>query len=677
MQSLEQRRRARGTVGGEVGGEAGGERTPFRDTPLEVKTFSTAGIAAWAAQLGSPAPEAPRSRRMARTGGIASIAALLLYLTWRIAFTMPLGGWDHAIAWTLVAFEALPLVGLVLKSITLWNIDCHAPEPVVEPPNGMRVAVLIPTYNEPVEVLAPTIAAACALQPSHETWVLDDGSRPWVAEMCASFGARFVTRAEHDHAKAGNMNHALDLMAAEEAAGKDPIDIIAVLDCDHVPLPTFLTATLGWFADEEIALIQGPQAFYNSGAFDDDGISGEQGLFFNVLMPSRNIPGAGPFWCGSTSLLRVKALREVGGVATETITEDMHTTLKLIRIGWKTVYHHQTLAVGLAPATADQYLLQRRRWGMGAMQILTYERLWAAKSWMTWRNFHEYLNGTLWWLEGIATLVAFFVPMAVMISGAQTSTAGPVEFTLAFGAMFWIRLWGAKRLMRHQIHWPTAFALRIFRVPVGMACLWWLVSRKTLEFQVTPKGAAELRLRGRAPRILLVLIFIVAAIILYATAGVLGWVPWRTSPGSTIAAGVWLVLAGVVLVLGTLRIRAAEFATSRRSAHRVTVNLPVTLEGVPGELLDISMGGAAVRVGADALPEAGRVHLALPGAEPIALDIVRVWSTSRDCRMASLRVRDGDWAAYRGLALWLFHTPDNALPGFPAGVPAIATRESA
>lgn len=102
-------------------------------------------------------------------------------------------------------------------------------------------------------------------------------------------------------------------------------------------------------------------------------------MFFNVLMPARNHAGAGPFWCGSTSLLRVKALREVGGVSTETITEDMHTTLKLIRAGWRTVYHHQTLAFGLAPSTPDQYLLQRRRWGMGAMQILTHERLWAAK----------------------------------------------------------------------------------------------------------------------------------------------------------------------------------------------------------------------------------------------------------------------------------------------------------
>ena len=97
----------------------------------------------------------------------------------------------------------------------MWNIDSHPLAPVTEAPNGMRVAVLIPTYNEPIEVLTPTVAAACELAPAHETWVLDDGDRPWVEEMCVAYGARYVRRAVHDHAKAGNMNHALALMASE------------------------------------------------------------------------------------------------------------------------------------------------------------------------------------------------------------------------------------------------------------------------------------------------------------------------------------------------------------------------------------------------------------------------------------------------------------------------------
>lgn len=628
-------------------------------------------IAAWAAQLAAPAAESSRSRLTARVGGVAAITALVGYLSWRIAYTLPAGGWNLAVASTLVGFEALPLMGLVLKLITLWSIDCAAPGPVAAAPGGMRVAVLIPTYNEPVEVLAPTVAAACALEPAHRTWVLDDGDRPWVAEMCQAFGARYVSRPVREHAKAGNLNHALALMAAEEAAGAASTDLIAVLDCDHVPLPAFLTATLGWFEDGDIALVQGAQAFYNSGAFDDDPIAGEQGLFFNVLMPSRQHAGVGPFWCGSTALLRVRALREVGGVATETITEDMHTTLKLLRAGWKSAYQHQTLAVGLAPATAEQYLLQRRRWGMGAMQTLTLERLWAAKRWMSWRNFYEYLNGTLWWLEGIATLLAFLVPTAVMLTGAQTSTAGPGVFAAAFGAMFTTRLWGARRLMRRQIHWPTAFALRIFRVPVGMACLWWLLARRTLEFQVTPKGGAQQRVRGHAPRILWALTAFVAGIVGYAAAGVLGWVPWRTNTPSTVASGMWLVLAGAVLVLGTRRIRAAEFSSSRRNGHRTAARTAVTIDGIPGELIDISVGGAAVRFPAGSLPETGLVEFQLPGAAAVKMTMARIHHSDAG-EVASLQAARGDWAALRAMSLWLFHTPPGAVRALPPGLPAIA-----
>ena len=630
-------------------------------------------LAAWTTRLGPPDAETPRSALMAHIGGIAAAMALISYLTWRVSSTMPTGRANLTVAGLLVTFEALPLAGLILKIVTLWNIDGAVPAPVTATPGGMGVAVLIPTYNEPVEVIAPTIAAAIALEPAHQTWVLDDGERGWVAALCASLGARYVARPSHEHAKAGNMNHALGLMADEQSAGEgaDKIDIIAVLDCDHVPLPTFLTATLGWFADPDIALVQGPQEFYNSGAFDDDGVAGEQGLFFHVLMPARHHAGVGPFWCGSTSLLRVAALDDIGGVATDTITEDMHTTLKLIKAGWRTAYHHQSLAVGLAPATPEQYLMQRRRWGMGAMQILTHERLWAAKSWMSWRNFHEYLTGTLWWLEGIATVVAFLVPVAVLLSGARTCTANPAVFTAVFTTMFTIRLWGVRRLLRKQIHWPTAFALRIQRVPVGLACLWWLLSRKSLDFEVTPKGGNAVRLRGRASSILWGLTGAVGLVVGYATAGTLGWVPWRTGLASTVAAGVWLVLAAGVLLFGIARIRAERYATSRRDAHRIDFAAPIMLDGSAGELVDISVGGAAVRIPAGTATAGEAAVLTLPGGGVVALTVVRAVPAGAD-ELVSLRVSAGDWAAYRAMSLWLFHTPSGAVPALPDGVPVIA-----
>jgi cellulose synthase (UDP-forming) len=451
-----------------------------------------------------------------------------------------------------------------------------------------------------------------------------------------------------------------------------------VLDCDHVPLPTFLTATLGWFDDPEVALVQAPQSFYNAGAFDDDGVSGEQGVFFHVLMAARNHDGAGPFWCGSTSLLRTRALREVGGVATDTIVEDMHTTLGLIKRGWKTVYHHQTLAVGLAPATPEQYLLQRTRWGLGAMQVLTLERLWAAKRWMSWRNYFEYLSGTLWWLEGVATILVFLLPAVILVSGAQTSTAGAGTFAAVFLVMLVIRMWGVWLLFRGHLHLPTAFALRIFRIPVGVSCLWWLATRRRLEFSVTPKAGASARLRGRPPRVVIALIVAVFGLLGYALAGALGWVPWRATDGATVASGIWLLLAGIGLVLGVLRVMSPAYATSRRNAHRIAVRAPVLLDGVAGELVDISVGGAAVRFPRGTVPTAEEVELTLPGATPVRMltSVSQVAKPAHQADVVSMRLAEGDWEGYRTLSMWLFDTPAGALSGVPRGVPAVAVTRS-
>ena len=635
-------------------------------------------LAPWALEITTPEPETRRDQLLARLGGVSTVVALLAYVTWRLSSTLPAGGWNRAVAFALIGFETVPVFGLLMKAITLWNIDCPIPEPIAPGAKSRKVAIFIPTFNEPAEVILPTIAAACAIQPAHATWVLDDGDRPWVADICRDLGARYVQRAEHEHAKAGNMNHALTLMADEESlAGGEPTEIIAVLDCDHVPMPGFLTNTLGWFDDPEIALVQGPQHFYNHGAFDDDGHTGEQGLFFNVLMAARQHAGVGPFWCGSTSLIRVAALAEVGGVATETITEDMHTTLKLIRAGWRTAYHHQTLAVGLAPATPDQYLLQRRRWGLGGMQILVTERLWAAKRWMSWRNYWEYLDGTLFWLEGVATVAAFCVPIAVLLSGAQTSTATPPAFVSAFLAMFTVRLWGAKRLLRGHIRWTTAFALRTLRIPVGIACAWWLLTRTSLEFVVTPKGGSESRQIGRAPVVLPVLATTAFAICGYAAAGVAGWVPWHASPESTIASGLWLALAGSVVLFGMARVRAERFATSRRRAHRFAIDAPILLDDVQGQVIDVSTNGLAARFPAGTAFPSGLATVELPGCPPLKMEEVRSSARDAEAGLISLQISTEDWTSHAKLSQWLFHTPPGAVASIPDGIPLVAVTDRA
>jgi cellulose synthase (UDP-forming) len=139
-------------------------------------------------------------------------------------------------------------------------------------------------------------------------WVLDDGRRKEVREYCEALGVRYVARASNEHAKAGNVNNALPLITSE---------FVLILDADHVPSRDILRVLSGYFRDPRVALVQSPQHFRNLDSVQHRTHGRhEQSLFFRVLMPARDRNEAS-FWCGSSALMRVSALRDIGGVATD------------------------------------------------------------------------------------------------------------------------------------------------------------------------------------------------------------------------------------------------------------------------------------------------------------------------------------------------------------------------
>ncbi|MDQ3344889.1 MAG: glycosyltransferase, partial [Chloroflexota bacterium] len=239
---------------------------------------------------------------------VVAVAALIVsaaYLGWRATATLNIDAWYLSLP--MYVFEVHAAIGLGLFTFSLWDVDVRPRRR--ELGRVPTIAVLIPTYNEGPEILVPTIAAAVALEPAHETWVLDDGERPEIAELAAALGARYLARTTHEHAKAGNLNHALGVVDTE---------ILAVLDADHVAAPEFLRATLGYFADPQVALVQTPQDFYNVTSFEHgSGVAygepfHEQTLFYRLLQPGKNRWSAA-FWCGTNALVRTEALRSIGG----------------------------------------------------------------------------------------------------------------------------------------------------------------------------------------------------------------------------------------------------------------------------------------------------------------------------------------------------------------------------
>jgi cellulose synthase (UDP-forming) len=582
-------------------------------------------------------PGGPCSRDLAtRAVAVLALTVTAAYLIWRAVATVDLAVWWLSIP--LYVLELHAAVGLGLYTFSLW--DVHAgprARPVRETP--LRVAVLIPTWNEPAEVLAPTIAAAVALQPVHETWVLDDGDRPQIARLAGDLGACYLRRSDRSHAKAGNLNHALGIIEA---------DVIAVLDADHVARPDFLAHTLGYFEDPRVALVQTPQDFYNLESFEHsrtaarDGFN-EQSLFYRAILAGKNRWQAA-FWCGTNALLRVSALKEVGGVATGTVTEDIHTTIRLHAKGWRTVYHNEVLARGLAAAGASQYLLQRHRWGTGAMQVLRADNPLTTAG-LTVPQRLAYAFTLLGWFEAWRSLGYLLVPVGVLLTGAVPIHAPLGTFALWLLGRGWQRPW-------------LAILFDLVRLPSNLAATMTLFGRRSVGFQVTPKGRTGGRPRRTpAPRILSAVVSVSGLAAVWFVATIAGRTPlhYGVRAAAFVAAG-WLAFNLAMVAAAIARIRAIRYGAERRASVRFPVSLPAQLDGATCTATDLSLTGARVSAPSPLPAEPSTLLLEAPGRAVALHCAVRARIDHSDgSQTVAVEFQPGQWPAIGVLTHLLFN----------------------
>jgi cellulose synthase (UDP-forming) len=543
-------------------------------------------------------PERHRPRAVVRALAVTALLTTTAYLGWRISST--LSGATLWLSVWLLALEIHALLSLALHTFDLWDLDA-VPDPRRLRPARLRIAVLIPTYNEPREVLLPTLAAAVALEPAHETWILDDGARPWVAELARGLGANYRARIDHDDAKAGNINAVLPEL---------DVDLIAVLDADHVAFAGFLTRTSPYFADPKVALVQTPQDFYNDEHSFEHVEYGfgrrfaEQNLFYRAVAAGRNRWNAA-FWCGTNAVIRLAALRQVGGVSTESVTEDIHTTIRMHRRGWRTVYHNEVLARGLAAGNATQYLSQRLRWGTGAMQVLRIENP-AVVSGLTLGQRISFMSTLLGWFESWRTLGYLLLPVLTVLSGAIPLAAPLRIFLPVFLVVFVVQRLALRMLARGYATLWHATLFEFIRMPANLRATLALFSRRRHPFVVTAKGRGDgSRTRVRSPRLLTAVLIAQFVALAWYAGTLLGYtslhyqVPWIAH-----GAVLWILANTTILAFAIDRIRSPRFAAERRASVRFRVDRQAFLDGHPVRLEDVSLTGASLLA---------RSPLAVPG----------------------------------------------------------------
>jgi cellulose synthase (UDP-forming) len=420
------------------------------------------------------------------------IILTLRYLLWRSLSSLnlidPLNG---AISLGLFVFEIVTLCSSLLELFLMLNFkERHreADEKSIAVIAGCftpSVDIFIPTYNEPEFIVRRTIIGCQALEyPFKKIYLLDDNRRSQMRELAEELGCHYIARANNQYAKAGNLNHAIAQTDSE---------LIVVFDADFVPTKNFLTRTVGFFQDENIAIVQTPQSFYNA-----DPIARNLGLE-NILTPDEEIfhrhiqtirDTADSAICAGTSfIVRRSALEKNGGFVTESLSEDYFTGINLSAQGYRIIYLNELLSAGLAAENMTAYATQRLRWAQGTLQGLFIKSNPLTIPGLSWMQRIAHLGGYLNWLGSISRIYFLLMPLAYSFLGVIPIHANLTELVYFWLPFYLVNLTVFGWLNKHS---RSAFLSDIYFLvicfPLAVTVVRSLVQPFSKGFKVTPKG---------------------------------------------------------------------------------------------------------------------------------------------------------------------------------------------
>lgn len=480
-------------------------------------------------------------RPLQRSTRVAIIGALLATMFYQLfllnpAYRGPLWLWTamllaegltalHAIGtwWTILAHDDRPEP----VNATVWRNRLRAG---AAPPT---IDVFITAYGEAPELVRRTVVAARDMELAHQTWVLDDGRSEELARVCDEEGVGYLRREGRAHAKAGNVNAALASTTGE---------YVVIFDADHVPEPNFLIEVLPHFQDPDVAFVQSPQYYINRVNLVSRGSAEAQRIFYELVCPGKNRFNAA-FCVGTNVMFRRSALDEIGGIATGSNSEDIWTSLRLHRRGWKSTYVPQVLARGLAPQDVATYFKQQLRWASGGFEVLLRGRLFRRGTGLTVDQRLQYLFTGTHYLLSVAMLTFILLPATYLLFGLSpiradgwTWAAHYLPFYFMVLLVTWLQSGGFK---------ASAIVASIGAAPVHARALWATLRNRPAVWRATNAGSGA--------RSLWVVMSHVALLTLNATAIAVGLAVMADPPPTWLSAA-WAAMH--VVILGRMVIEA-------------------------------------------------------------------------------------------------------------------------
>jgi cellulose synthase (UDP-forming) len=419
--------------------------------------------------------------------GFLGIILGLAYITWRIAFSIPSVQQpvDFVFGLILLITEIIGLLqSIVFK--TVYNTDRkYEPNKDLTFKRLPSLDVFISTYNEPVEILSRTILAAKRIDyPSDRLtiYVGDDGHRQAVKDFCLQCGVHYVTRDNNAHAKAGNINNVLSQSHGE---------LILLLDADMIPKKSIARYMVDYFQDSKTGFVQSPQVFYNHDVYQHnlgvkDYVPNEQDFFMRTLMEKRAAYNA-VLHIGSNAIFRRKAIEDIGGIPTKSITEDMATGMLIQAKGYKSFYVNKPLAIGRSVETIGDLVKQRDRWLRGSIQVAKKYNPLTVKG----LNFMQrlvYFDGVMYWTFGLQKMIYIIAPFLYLLAGLMLFKANGTNVAMVFLPYFISNTIYFRRVSddKRSITWSHIYDMAL-APQMAWSLLVALFTKKAIKFNVTPK----------------------------------------------------------------------------------------------------------------------------------------------------------------------------------------------
>lgn len=389
--------------------------------------------------------------------------------------------------WFVLGFGVALIYG-TFQILAGWMVYLwihHRPEISSQLPDYLTVDVFVTTCGEEYALVEQSLAAACAMDGPHQTWLLDDGHDPALARLAEQLGAGYLTRLDRKDAKAGNVNAAL---------ARTNGDIIVIFDVDHVPEPNFLQRTLSCFTDPTVGFIQVMPTFSNNREGWVARAATETSLdFYNPT--SKGMDGFHSVTkMGSNSLIKRAALNSIGGYQPG-LAEDLATSIALHAAGWRSRYVAEPLAPGLAPPDLAAWFAQQFKWSRGVFEILltTYPRLFGR---LSWGQRLSYAVRTTNYLLGPVIFIHLLVTILVLLGGSNTARADLQQYFLHLTPLALLEMiirYLALRKWRH----PSISTKALWRAVILVYVTWpiytlaWIMAvlRLPLSFRPTPKSS--------------------------------------------------------------------------------------------------------------------------------------------------------------------------------------------